>query len=71
MAKWPEILVSQIPIQGIPLVKHSFVGQGLDDTLDINVALGQEILVSNQGCHSNSNFLNCPLCAVLTILLVF
>ena len=45
LAKCPEISVSQIPKHGIPLLKHSFVGQGLDETLEIKVALGHEILV--------------------------
>jgi hypothetical protein len=59
------MFVSIIPIHGIPVVRHSFVAQGLEETLEMKVVRGQEILESNHGCHAQFNFENCFLLDVL------
>jgi len=45
----PRCIVSTIVIHGIPLDRHSFVGQGLSNKLGIKVARGHDILVSKNG----------------------
>lgn len=57
--------------QGIPKYNDSFVGWGLVDTLETNVALGQLNLPKIKGLDSNSNFLNCLYSLIKPFYLIF